>query len=401
MRESILAGRHAAGTQWVFTMLAVAASWAIGCGIGGAGGGADVVDPGPDLAGVEAGDELPFDAVGSFDTEAIPEPGSDVDAPMPGACYYPPSSGDEWETILPSDLGWDTTKLEEAVQYVGEHNSTAFLVLYRGRIVLERYWQGWGPHSHDVIASAAKSVMAFLCGLAVQDGKLDLSKPVSSYLGAGWSTAPSDKEAAITVRHLLTMTSGLDESLAYEADAGTRWFYNTPAYYLLEGVLTAATGVDRDAYSEQRLHAVIGMQDSGWASKSLSASGRDMARFGLMILGGGTWDGQTLMTDEGYFDQMLDTSQALNPSYGYLWWLNGRSSFLLPGSPAVGGQGALIPDAPPDLVGALGKGDKRIYVVKSLDLVVVRHGDATDIVPQDALSSFDNALWQRLMAALP
>jgi CubicO group peptidase (beta-lactamase class C family) len=324
-----------------------------------------------------------------------------ADPGAPDGLYYPPLTGDEWRTIAPADLGWDPAKLEEAIGYVGDNNSTAFLILYRGRIVAERYWLGWGPHTRGVIASAAKSVMAFLCGLAVQDGALDITRTVTGYLGAGWSTAPADKEAAITVRHLLTMTGGLDESLAYEADAGTTWFYNTPAYYVLADVIGAATGIDRDAYSAQRLHAVIGMQDSGWAAKSLAASARDMARFGLMILGDGAWDGTPLLTDAAYYGQMLDTSQDLNTSYGYLWWLNGKASFLLPGAPAVAGFGPLIPDAPADLVAALGKGDKKIYVVKSRDLVVVRHGEATGVEPQSALSSFDNLLWQKLMAAMP
>ena len=97
---------------------------------------------------------------------------------------------------------------------------------------------------------------------------------------------------------------------------------------------------------------------------------------------------------------MLDKSQDLNPAYGYLWWLNGKASYLLPGEEDTPGQGGIIPDGPGDLLAALGTGDKKIYVEPSLDLVVVRHGGDTG-TPQSGLSSFDNELWQRLMLAIP
>jgi len=355
-------------------------------------------------AGVK--NDIQYDALMN---DLIDTPKSDTDTPLPEEFYYPPLTGDDWETVSPAQLGWNTAKLEDAITYVGNNKSTAFIILYRGRIVTERYWDEWGPHSNGSIASAAKSVTSILCGLAVQEGKLDISKTVTSYLPPGWSgtDVPAEKEALITVRHLLTMTSGLmtsdlGNSLFWKADAGTIWYYNTPAYKVLADVIGITTGMTLKDFSQQHLQSVIGMQDSKWVwvTKSFISSARDMARFGLMVLGGGTWDGKTVLPEAGYLAQSLDPSQQLNPSYGYLWWLNGKLSYLLPGNPAEGGAGSLIPDAPNDLVAALGMGDKKIYVVKSLDLVVVRHGDATGI-PQLALTSFDNILWQKLMAAIP
>ena len=335
--------------------------------------------------------------------DLIDTPPFDTDTYPPEGFYYPPLTGDDWETLSPAQLGWNTAKLEDAIKYAGDNKSTAFIILYRGRIVTERYWDEWGPHSNSSIASAAKSVTSILCGLAVQEGKLDISKTVTSYLSpTKWSEAPAEKEALITVRHLLTMTSGLGNSLSlpWKAEPGTIWLYNTPAYKVLADVIDITTGMSLKDFSQQRLQSVIGMQDSTWVLKSFRSSARDMARFGLMVLGGGTWDGETVISDLGYLSDSLKSSQQLNPSYGYLWWLNGKSSYLLPGDPAEGGTGYLIPDAPSDLVAALGMGDKKIYVVKSRDLVVVRHGDATGI-PQLALTSFDNLLWQKLMAAIP
>jgi hypothetical protein len=95
---------------------------------------------------------------------------------------------------------------------------------------------------------------------------------------------------------------------------------------------------------------------------------------------------------------MLNSAQNLNPAYGYLWWLNGKSSYILPTSEPF--TGALMPNAPADLVAALGYGDKKIYVVKSKDLVVIRHGSPSNAPITYALSSFDNVIWKRLMLAI-
>ncbi|MGQ0647731.1 MAG: hypothetical protein ACT4P7_09160 [Gemmatimonadaceae bacterium] len=76
---------------------------------------------------------------------------------------------------------------------------------------------------------------------------------------------------------------------------------------------------------------------------------------------------------------MTSSSSPSNPSYGYLWWLNGQVSHRIPGRYTLPSRtGSLIPSAPADRFAALGKGDKKIYVIPSLDLVVARHGDEAD-----------------------
>ena len=95
---------------------------------------------------------------------------------------------------------------------------------------------------------------------------------------------------------------------------------------------------------------------------------------------------------------MVNTSQNLNLSYGYLWWLNGKASAMVPQSQIVFNT-SLAPDAPADMIMALGKDDKKIYVVPSLNLVVVRLGDDAGTAPLGP-SSFDNDLWLKLKAAI-
>ena len=95
-----------------------------------------------------------------------------------------------------------------------------------------------------------------------------------------------------------------------------------------------------------------------------------------------------------YLREALDTSQPLNKSYGYLWWLNGRPTVRANGKQAS----QLIPGAPKDLVAALGALGRKIYVVPSLELVVTRTGANSDA---DGEPPFDEVLWKALMKASP
>jgi CubicO group peptidase (beta-lactamase class C family) len=120
-----------------------------------------------------------------------------------------------------------------------------------------------------------------------------------------------------------------------------------------------------------------------------------MARFGLMALNKGKWNGTTII-NEIYFTSETTTSQAINQSYGYLWWLNGKSSYHLPQS-QFQFNGNIIPSGPSDMYAALGKNDQKIYVIPSKKMVVIRMGEAADTVNM-ALSDFDNVLWQKINA---
>ena len=82
--------------------------------------------------------------------------------------YFPPIGSDTWETVTPQSLGWDITKLNEAIDYAGTKNTYGLIILYKGRIVTENYWNGWNKNTVYYIASAGKSVTAFLAGIAQQ-----------------------------------------------------------------------------------------------------------------------------------------------------------------------------------------------------------------------------------------
>jgi CubicO group peptidase (beta-lactamase class C family) len=120
-----------------------------------------------------------------------------------------------------------------------------------------------------------------------------------------------------------------------------------------------------------------------------------MARFGLLALNKGKWNGSIIL-NESYFNEATSTSQSINQSYGYLWWLNGKTSYHLPQT-QLQFNGSLVPTAPYDMFCALGKNDQKIYVVPSKKMVVIRMGDAADSVNL-ALSTFDEVLWQKINA---
>lgn len=343
---------------------------------------------------------------------AVDPPITTRDTTARGAGYYfPPNGGSGWEAVAPIAMGWDPAALESAVAFAGARSSTALLVLYQGRIVAERYWSGWTPATRGQIASAGKSVASVMIGGLAAAGRLRLTDSVSRVVGPGWSRASEAEERRVTVRHLLSMTSGLDDSLRAATRPGERFYYNTTAYMKLFDVMERASGRAVNDVLRDQLSAPIGLQGAEWRPTvegdgtrgyRLWMSARDMARFGSLIAAGGRWAGAPVLADTAYLAAMLAPQGADNAAYGYLWWLNGQPTYRLPGPmelPTM--RGALVPSAPPDLVSALGRGDKKIYVSRALGVVVVRHGtDASEAGSPLGPSSFDEELWARLRAAM-
>jgi len=124
------------------------------------------------------------------------------------------------------------------------------------------------------------------------------------------------------------------------------------------------------------------------------SNARSVARFGLLNLNEGVWDETPILSDENYFYEMTNTSQSHNLSYGYLWWLNGKSSYRLPFE-LQESSGPLVPNAPADMYAGLGKDDQKMYIVPSENLVVVRLGDNAEGESLSGPSSFDNDLWEK------
>lgn len=322
--------------------------------------------------------------------------------------YYPPLSGNNWSSLSTDSLGWCPDAVDSLDAFLERSGSKAFIILKSGRMAHERYFDSFTQDSLWYWASAGKTLTAVAVGFAQAEGLLSLNDSSSRFLGPAWTSLTPTQEGQIKIRDQLTMTSGLDDGVAdpfctlpscliYKAAAGNRWAYHNAPYTLLHPVLEAATGQSVDAYLNSRLKNAIGMGGLFWPSgdnEVYISKARDMARFGLFVLSKGRWNGQAVFPDSVFFEQMTTPSQNLNLSYGYLWWLNGQSSHMLPQTQLVF-NGPMIPTAPADLFAALGKNDQKLYVVPSRELVVVRMGESAGQSAL-ALSSFDTQLWQKI-----
>jgi CubicO group peptidase (beta-lactamase class C family) len=245
---------------------------------------------------------------------------------------------------------------------------------------------GYNSQGHVVedVASVQKSVTAMLVGIAQAKGLLKLSDPVQQHLGSGWSDAPAAAEAKITIRHLISMTSGLTTQLKYVAPAGSRWKYNTTAYAQARNCVVKAAKMSENKLTDQWLTGPLGMKHSRWVPRPMAGktgsitnqygfatTARDLARFGLLMLANGEWNGETVLEDKEFIQAATKPSQNLNKSYGYLWWLS-------PGKGMYSAKGRLV---------------RRLYIIPGQNLVIVRLGDQPS-------TEFDGEFLRLLWAAI-
>jgi len=198
-----------------------------------------------------------------------------------GQAIFFPSIDGPWDSVNPEDEGWDTQALEELFEFARSHHSSGLVIVKNGRILAERQWtlenppvaqtvgyrdiwyhgdspDGW---AREDVASTQKSFIAVLAGIARDKGLLDFDAPVSVYLGEGWSQTSQEQESAITVRHLLSMTSGISEKLEYVFPAGEDWSYINKAYSLANDVIQVATGHEPNEFTREWLTGPLGWQN--------------------------------------------------------------------------------------------------------------------------------------------
>lgn len=328
--------------------------------------------------------------------------------------YFPPNNSNVWETISIESLGWNEAAIPTLENFIDNTDTRALLILKNGRIVYESYagqnlrgTADFSQNSYWYWASAAKTLTSFLIGRAEVQQMLSLDEPSNTYLDQGWSSLTTAQENAITIRDHLTMTTGLDytveepdctdpECLQFLNNPGERWFYHNGPYTILDRIIEGASNQSFDHFFEEQLLNKIGMEGfweySGYNHLFFSPP-RSMARFGLLMLAEGVWDGIPVLDNETFFGNMISSSQSLNPSYGYFWWLNGKGSFIPPGI-TNNLPSDITPNAPNDLFAAIGKNGQLINIVPGQQLVVIRMGTTTD----QALVPFNvqDQLWEAL-----
>jgi CubicO group peptidase (beta-lactamase class C family) len=311
--------------------------------------------------------------------------------------YWPT---DDWRTCRPEDVGMDSRALYAAYEYAARSDfvTEGVAVVRRGYVVGEEYFRGYGPTTRFASYSVAKSVLSAVVGVAIEGGHLPgVDQPAYPYFDAWRATATDPRKRAITIRHLLTMQSGLQftdagssgiagtdiegilgapDAVAYVldlpsvADPGTRWNYSSGDSILLSGIVQAATGRSAFTLGKERIFDRIGMGTMTWSSDpaghtiggwGIGATVRQYARFGYLYLKNGSWNGEALVP-EAWIRQSLAPARPSVAWYGFQWWL---APFFSndPRNPVPG-----------DMYAAQGLYLQKIYVVPSRDLVVVRVG---------------------------
>jgi CubicO group peptidase (beta-lactamase class C family) len=282
----------------------------------------------------------------------------------------------DWQTSAPDNIGLTPAGLEAVKAFLQERGTRAALVIRGGRIGGEWFWEDSTAATQFPVYSITKSFSATAVGFLESEGKLKLDTPASNFIPE-WK---SDERAAVTVKHLLSMTSGMskDETGLREAQdrigfaltqklqapAGTKWDYNNVGCSALSEVVAKAAGEQLSAYLRRKLYEPTGIKayrHEEPAGRTLPYSGlhinaRDLARFGYLYLHQGSWSDRSLLP-AGFVAAATSASQDLNKGYGYLFWVN------------TAGQWA---DVPKDAYAARGAFGNELLVIPSKDLIVVR-----------------------------
>ncbi len=298
----------------------------------------------------------------------------DLSAEKSGVAQSPPTIAADnfWQTAAPASLGLNVSALESHRKLCERSGADACTVIYKGKIVQEFYSERY--RLPMMAMSSTKSITGILVGMLIDDGKIkSLDEPVCTYISE-WCQGNKGK---VTLRHLLTMTSGLPriyeggvgsaksagdknafvikQSLA--ADPGTTWAYSNEGVQLLSPILDKAAGEPIQDYARKRLFEPLGMKETrlhldsqkhAWTYADMETSARDFARIGLLMLNNGLWRNQRIVSRD-WVEQSARKSQKFE-NYGLLWWLYDTPK-------GYGAQGYL---------------DTNLYVFPKQDLIVVR-----------------------------
>jgi CubicO group peptidase (beta-lactamase class C family) len=341
-----------------------------------------------------------------------PQPSAPVDRARADPDRPPAALGDGWEVASPGSVGLDADALDALARRLssGEFGQVdGFIVARDGKLVFERYFGGYTAYTLHTLQSVTKSIASILVGLALQEGFIDhLDQPIADLLpeyGNIFAAAPAKR--AITLRHVLTMTAGLDwpeQGVPYDganivwalsdavdwpgfvlerpliAEPGQVFNYSTGLSTLLSAIIQNRSGIRADLFAERYLFDPLGIPNYGWwrntrhparwahTGGGLHLSPRDLAKIGALYTNRGRWQDRKILDPEWIAESMearLATGRFDDESYGYQWWLR----------PLRDGGASIPPNA---VVQAAGIGGQHLLIVPGLRLVVVFTGTNFD-----------------------
>ncbi len=278
---------------------------------------------------------------------------------------------DDWRTATPESFGLSTAAFDAAAVKVKNVPLRYCLsVVKNGQMIYDRAFVGQA-NSRYYAFSVTKTLGALLVGVAETHGLLSVNDKVLDWLGE----VPKGMNPEATIRDVLGQVSQSDPP-------GSHFSYNSGAIVNTLGrILTVATGMSSDDYASKALFEPLGMSYSSWQSDKsgnvkigagVSSSCRDLARVGQLMLDGGVWHDQRLLSAD-YIAAMTQPSYpAANSNYGYLTWLNKSEGTWH--RPLTSGTGLMLKNAPRNAYFATGFFGQLIIVVPDEDVVITTLG---------------------------
>ena len=325
-----------------------------------------------------------------------------------GSAYWP---ADQWRRARPQDVGLDGERLDGLVSRIRENRPAGIhglVVVRRGYLVIDEYFNGSSAGAVHTMQSVSKSVTSLLTGIAVDQGELAINLPVIGFFPEYGELQHLDaRKRALTVEHLLQMRTGMDfwenpypgsplQQLndsrgdwvrfvldrPMVADPGTTWAYNSGGVIALAGVLRAASGEPTDRFARNALFAPIGIHSERWYTSpfdglphtggGLNLTATDLARVGYLVLRNGNWAGRQIISEVWLRESLQPITRARATwanrtfDYGRLWWLTS-----LDGSGATDQRDRVV------WTGSGARG-QWLFVIPRHDLVVAVTSDTND-----------------------
>ncbi|MHA1477905.1 MAG: serine hydrolase domain-containing protein [Promethearchaeota archaeon] len=302
------------------------------------------------------------------------------------------NSDEYWSTIHPELVQMDSSSLDNMINDVESNDYSVYsiVIIKNGFLVKEWYQRPFNKDSIFRVFSVSKSVTSALIGIALDKGYINnLDEFVLDYFPDYDIANPSPQKDAMTILHLLTMTTGFDWPEYYPyadpmnpyntwkasedhvgfvlnrtmiAPPGTTFNYNTGASHLLSAIIQRATNMSTVDFADKYLFGPLSIEESFWVEDPQGVAGggdnlylrpRDMAKIGYLFLNEGNWEGQQIISENWVrtsTSALIDWGWVLD--YGYQWWIAAADG----------------------LYRALGYGGQQINVFHTQDLIVVFTG---------------------------
>jgi len=316
------------------------------------------------------------------------------DAPSPPAEAAQPNQESDWPVSTPEEQGVDSENLLQMIKTIRkeDRNVHSILIVRHGRLLLEAYFSPYKKDFKHIIFSATKSISSLLVGIALQEGFIkSLDTPLVDFFPEyrGKLANLDERKKALTLKHVLTMTDGLDwidwpyrverhgdflnllssaDGAKYYLDKpmkelpGGKFNYNSGSSYMLAAIIQKATGKNALEFGREKLFRPLGITDIAWGKyqAGIYCGGseffirpRDFAKIGSLVLNQGKWEGKQVVPAEWISEISREhvKSDFLQFGYSFQWYIDET--------------------LPEKSISAQGLGGQYLFVVPGQDLAAV------------------------------